>query len=316
MEFSEFLDRVNRTNRAPWQAGRKYPYKDVLLAAVLLRIAAGKQLTPEVVLDGALKALYTRLLRSLFPDVPFNDDPAQPFRHLEATTKQPEVWRLMPKDITRARLRSMVIGGADFRNVMRHTSSAMLDDEVFEALAASPVARGQLAGLLAAKLHENGADPARLSELHPSMVLAGADAVILSEPKDVQEDPDDVLLESAIEQFLVDHWDETPFAERGVQLHEQQYTIPTGIVDLLGWQRQRRAWWVIELKRGKAEDRVIGQLLRYTGWMREEYLRAKQDVRGVILAREASDKLKYAVAEIPHAEIWTFGDDLTIQPAA
>jgi hypothetical protein len=39
-------------------------------------------------------------------------------------------------------------------------------------------------------------------------------------------------------------------------------------------------------------------------------------VKGVILAREASDKLRYAVAEIPHAEVWTFNDDLTIRPAA
>ena len=58
------MHRVERTQRAavPGSGGRKYPYKDALLAAVLIRIAAGKQLGPEVVLDGALRALYRRLL--------------------------------------------------------------------------------------------------------------------------------------------------------------------------------------------------------------------------------------------------------------
>jgi hypothetical protein len=40
VEFNEFLDRVNRTIRAYRAPGQAYPYKDVLLAAVLLRTAA------------------------------------------------------------------------------------------------------------------------------------------------------------------------------------------------------------------------------------------------------------------------------------
>jgi len=314
VEFSEFLGRVNRTFRAHWRGGHKYPYKDILLAAVLLRIAAGKQLTADVVLDGALRALYTRLLRSLFPHVDLNDEPEQPFRHLDANTKKAGVWRLTADDITDARLRSMVMGGADFRHVMAHVSSAMLDERVFVTLAASPEARAQLADLLASKLRAAGARPDGVAAILPAMVLAESEPVAAVEQ--AEQAKDEVLLEAAIEQYLVDHWAETPFAERGVHLHDRQYNIPTGIVDLLGWQREQHAWWVVELKKGKAEDRVIGQLLRYTGWMRAERLRPKEDVRGVILAREASDRLKYAVTEIPHAEIWTFNDDLTIQPAA
>ena len=101
---------------------------------------------------------------------------------------------------------------------------------------------------------------------------------------------------------------------RGVDLHDHQYTIPTGVVDILGWQREQRVWWVIELKRDRADDKVIGQLLRYTGYLRQQRARKDEDVRGVILARYASEKLRYATSEIPHAQIWTFDDDLTIHP--
>ena len=84
MDLTEFLKRVARTQRATIADGskRKYPYKDALLAAVLIRIAAGKQVTPEVVLDGVLRHLYERILADLFPYGP-SGPPDQPFRHLE-----------------------------------------------------------------------------------------------------------------------------------------------------------------------------------------------------------------------------------------
>ena len=319
MEFEEFLHRVQRTLRAtvPKTGGRKYPYKDVLLAAVLIRIAAGKQLGPEVVLDGALRALYRRLLTDMFPDGP-SGPPDQPFRHLEGNSRNPPVWRLEAEDVTDTRLRALVQGGADFKAVMPHVRCAVLDADVFAALAASPVARAQLAELLVAKLHAAGAREDKLRELSGSMVLAEAGNLLTSlvAQEAAPEDREDRLLESAIEDYIVGHWSETPFAQAGVDLHDRQYAIPTGVVDLVGWQRASRSWWIIELKRGKAEDRVVGQLLRYTGWFREEALRPKEGLRGVILAREASDKLRYAVSEIPHAEVWTFDEELRIRPAA
>lgn len=319
VQFEEFLHRVERTIRASWKPGRKYPYKDVLLAAVLVRIAAGKQLSNEVVLDGALRALYRRIQTSLFPlDTSLKDDPGQPFRHLEGNSRCPAIWKLEAEGVTDARLRAMVRGGENFKTVMPHVRCAVLDADVFATLAASPAARTRFAELLVAKLHAAGAQETQLRALNGSMVLADAGNVLTSDVEDQTgpQDREDRLRESAIEDYIVEHWGETPFAAAGVDLHDRQYAIPTGVVDLVGWQRKRKAWWIIELKRGKAEDRVVGQLLRYSGWFRKEALRPKESLRGVILAREASNKLRYAVGEIPHAEVWTFDDDLNIRPAA
>ena len=317
MTFQDWLRRVEKTQRATvaGSGGKKYPYKDILLAAVLIRIASGKQATPEVMLDPALRGLYFNVLERLFPNGPCGE-PDQPFRHLEKTRRCAAVWTLEAEDLTQDRLRSLVATGADFRAIMPHVRCARLEQTVFERLATSCEARLQLGRMLAHNLSAAGAVDSELGELLEAMVLQGeTDWTPQTAPLD-SASPGEPLLEAAIEAFIVENWEQTPFYGRGVQLHGQQYTIPTGVVDLLGWQRQQEAWWVIELKKGRADDRVIGQLLRYTGWLREHKCRAKEDVRGVILARDASDNLRYAASGAPDVEIWTFDDDLKIHPAA
>ncbi len=313
MTFNELLDRIDRTPRATVRGsgGRKYPYKDLLLAAVLVRIAMGKQLSRRIVLDGALSALYGRLQGELFPDGP-SGPPDQPFRHLERSRGGAAVWSLEASGVTQAELARLVAGGADFGSVMRHVECALIDEQAFAELAGSPVARARLAQLLGRKLREAGAVAEELAKLETLMCLGSGDELVPAEP----ETPESPLLESAIEEHLVENWARSPFAQRGVAFHDRQVPIPTGIVDVLGWQPSERMWWVVELKRGRAADHVVGQLLRYTGWLRREYCRPREDVRGVILAREATHKLDYALSEVPHAELWTFDERLRISPAA
>ena len=50
---------------------------------------------------------------------------------------------------------------------------------------------------------------------------------------------------------------------------------------------------VIELKAGRADDRVCGQILRYMGWVKENIARGRE-VRGIIVANEFSESLKLA----------------------
>ncbi len=53
---------------------------------------------------------------------------------------------------------------------------------------------------------------------------------------------------------------------------------------------------VIELKRPEAHDRVIGQLLRYMGWIRQNVAKPNQRVRGVIIARQFTRDLRLAAS--------------------
>lgn len=54
---------------------------------------------------------------------------------------------------------------------------------------------------------------------------------------------------------------------------------------------------VIELKVGKSSDRVVGQILRYMGWVKENIAGDKR-VRGIIILDEVTDRLKYAVSQV------------------
>ncbi len=50
---------------------------------------------------------------------------------------------------------------------------------------------------------------------------------------------------------------------------------------------------VIELKAGKVDDKVCGQILRYMGWVIENLAHGRK-VRGIIVANEFSESLTYA----------------------
>jgi restriction system protein len=52
---------------------------------------------------------------------------------------------------------------------------------------------------------------------------------------------------------------------------------------------------VVELKRGKNSDTVVGQLARYMMWVTENLAKPGQKVRGIISAKEADEGLRLAV---------------------
>lgn len=63
---------------------------------------------------------------------------------------------------------------------------------------------------------------------------------------------------------------------------------------------------VIELKVSRGYDRVVGQLLRYMAWIRQNHADANQKVRGVIVARDISEDLLLACSELPDIELFEY----------
>jgi RecB family endonuclease NucS len=55
---------------------------------------------------------------------------------------------------------------------------------------------------------------------------------------------------------------------------------------------------VIELKAGTADDKVMGQILRYMGWIKGN-LAAGMTVRGIVVANDFTVALKYAAIAVP-----------------
>lgn len=60
---------------------------------------------------------------------------------------------------------------------------------------------------------------------------------------------------------------------------------------------------VIELKVSRGHDRVVGQLLRYVGWISKNLAEPGQSVSGIIVAREITEDLLLACNELPNVEL-------------
>jgi len=73
-----------------------------------------------------------------------------------------------------------------------------------------------------------------------------------------------------------------------------QFTIGVGRIDLLAIDRNND-FVVIELKVGQATDKACSQVLRYMGWVKK-HMAGDRNVRGIIICKTATDRLKYATS--------------------
>ena len=127
-----------------------------------------------------------------------------------------------------------------------------------------------------------------------------ATTIIASSPE--VENASEFALEKHLEDFLVKNWKHTSLGkkfdicEEDGELVGQQYQTDTGPIDILAISKDKKTMLVIELKRGRTSDVVIGQIQRYMGYVQDELLEKGQTVRGLIIGLEADNKLKRALS--------------------
>jgi len=63
---------------------------------------------------------------------------------------------------------------------------------------------------------------------------------------------------------------------------------------------------IIQLNRGESSDSTVGQLLRYTSWVREKIAIEGQNVRGIIVVKKDDTAMEYSVRNLPFVEIKTY----------
>lgn len=126
------------------------------------------------------------------------------------------------------------------------------------------------------------------------------------------EDPVAFVLEKHLEDFLVANWAQTElgkthdiFEEDG-QLVGQQYATDTGPMDILAISKDKKELLVVELKKGRASDVVVGQVLRYMGYVLQELAEPSQSVRGVVIALEDDPRLRRALVMTPHIDFYRY----------
>lgn len=134
--------------------------------------------------------------------------------------------------------------------------------------------------------------------------------IVATDP--VVEDPVAFAMEKHLEDFLVKNWTQTELAqtfkvyEEDGELVGQQYSTDAGSIDILAISKDDRRLLVVELKRGRASDVVVGQILRYMGYVKEQIAEPHQSVEGAIIALDDDQKLRWALAVVPNISFYRY----------
>jgi len=128
--------------------------------------------------------------------------------------------------------------------------------------------------------------------------------------RDTEEFERDSLfaLESHLEEFIDQNWNNIDW---GADLRQYQdgdqsgRQFPAGKwnIDFLAIDNRTNDFVVIELKRGQTGDATIGQVLRYIGWVKENLAEEGQKVRGIIVAKDVEDAIRYGVRSLGEVDV-------------
>jgi restriction system protein len=77
-------------------------------------------------------------------------------------------------------------------------------------------------------------------------------------------------------------------------------------MDILAVSKDRKRLLVVELKKGRAGDAVVGQTLRYMGFVKEELAETEQTVVGVIIAMDDDHRLRRALSMTPNISFYKY----------
>ena len=106
--------------------------------------------------------------------------------------------------------------------------------------------------------------------------------------------------------------------ESGLRLYEEEgirgIEFPVGgrFIDILAVDSSNNLV-VIELKVSRGYDRVVGQLMRYVAWVKQNLAEDAQKVRGMIVARQISQDLILACSLVPDVELHEYELSLSLK---
>ncbi len=131
-------------------------------------------------------------------------------------------------------------------------------------------------------------------------------------------DPSIFALEKHLEDFLIANWKSTELS-KNYDIYEdegeivgQQYMTDTGPIDILAISKDRKELLVIELKKGRVSDVVVGQIQRYMGYAKEELCEEGQSVKGLIIGLEDDNKLRRALSVTTGIDFYRYKVDFQL----
>lgn len=113
--------------------------------------------------------------------------------------------------------------------------------------------------------------------------------------------------ELELEDFLEKHWSKTSFANEYEFVTRQMQLDDAGRLDILAKSRDGKEYLIIELKLGRASDKVVGQLLAYMGYLKNSDLCSNgETVKGLIIGSKDDAKIRHALNAVDGIEFYLY----------
>ncbi len=140
-------------------------------------------------------------------------------------------------------------------------------------------------------------------------------------PEDV-DNQTEFILEKYLEEFIVSNFSQI-FRDE-IELYKdaqeniigQQYGTDVGDIDILAQESDKNSFVIIELKKGRGSDKVVGQILRYMGWVSEHLCNNGESVKGIIICRDEDIKLSYALTQVSNVSVKYYRVDFALSNTA
>lgn len=143
----------------------------------------------------------------------------------------------------------------------------------------------------------------------------------VAEPPAAPPDSTSFVLERYLEDFIVRNFASIFRGELQLYTDDdgadgQQFSTDVGIIDILALETSTNSLVVIELKKGRPSDQVVGQVLRYMGWVKENLCKPTQQVRGLVICSDADPRLTYALKMVSNVQAKYYSVSFALRDAA
>ena len=132
------------------------------------------------------------------------------------------------------------------------------------------------------------------------------------------ESASEFALERHLEDFLVKNWKKTTLGKK-YNIYEidgeivgQQFPSDTGPIDILALSKDKKTFLVVELKKGRVSDNVVGQIQRYMGYVKQDLAEKNQEVKGVIIGFDDDVKIHRALSVANNIDFYKYKVDFKL----
>ena len=150
------------------------------------------------------------------------------------------------------------------------------------------------------------------------ILISGNKSSIITLNDSTIENASEFALERHLEDFLVKNWENTSLGkdyniyELDGELVGQQFPSDTGPIDILALSKDKKTFLVVELKKGRVSDNVVGQIQRYMGFVKEDLAEYNQNVKGVIIGFDDDLKIKRALSVTTNIDFYKYKLDFKL----